>query len=389
MTEYPKFEFSNKDATRAGKVIAERRLFTAETEQEIRHAFKIANNWRDAHALPMRSIRQSIIYHMGANSASGITGARLKRMPAIIGKLRRKRLNLNQMQDLAGCRAIMESMDGVDTIAKTLREASRHEVHKIDDYLATPKPDGYRSCHVILKFNHEDDSNSAYHGKRVEVQIRSRLQHAWATSVEAVGLFRSEGLKNHEGSDDWLRLFCLMSGEFAEVENCPAPPGCEISSERRAEIRWLAAKINAVDVLDTINQGVLGSSLPTDPYSRPSHFLITFDKADKSVKVEAKFQPLSATNSYDAAERDAAESTNIVLVEVEKIETLKAAYPNYFGDVKTFTGYLKHVAQGQSAVDYARAVTQSRPPARSFLGDLSWLRRSPFKRPDNVGKRRS
>ena len=63
-----------------------------------------------------------------------------------------------------------------------------------------------------------------FHDRRVEVQIRTFLQHTWATAVEAVGAYRGENMKGGEGNSDWLRLFSLMSGEFAATENCALPP---------------------------------------------------------------------------------------------------------------------------------------------------------------------
>jgi hypothetical protein len=89
---------------RAGKVIAGDLAWNEQSAEEIRHAFLVANNWRDAHAFPMRSVRQQLIWYMGHRNLDGITAARLKRMHAIRKKLKRTDLNkhLNQLQDLGG-----------------------------------------------------------------------------------------------------------------------------------------------------------------------------------------------------------------------------------------------------------------------------------------------
>ena len=73
----------------------------------------------------------------------------------------------------------------------------------------------------MFSFCGRDADTVIYNGKRIELQVRTRLQHSWATAVEAVGLFRGEELKNHKGSEEWLRLFKLLSAEFAEAERCP------------------------------------------------------------------------------------------------------------------------------------------------------------------------
>lgn len=392
VSEYPRFGYSNNDVKRAGELIASRPTWTPDTDASIRHAFAIANNWRDAHAYPMKSIRMSVIQHMRHAGAEGITAARLKRMQAIRAKLGRVRLSLHQIQDLGGCRAILGSMEDVRKLVAAMSEGGKHELHKHDDYIGNPKADGYRGHHIILKFKDRRDALSAYNGRRIEIQVRTRLQHAWATAVEAVGLFRGEGLKNHLGSEGWLRLFVLMSGELAEVEGCVPPEGCLDGEGRRAEIRKLAKTLSAVSVLDVINQGVKGTDTPLVPGYRPTHYLIRYDTVAKTVSVEPKSSPLRAVESYGYAEGPdnlhGSESENVVLVEVDKVENLKAAYPNYFGDVSTFGAFLNNIANGTSAVEYSRIM--QRPPRLRRLeaaGDMAWLGRSRFPRPDAVKKR--
>jgi hypothetical protein len=59
---------------------------------------------------------------------------------------------------------------------------------------------------MVYKFRGSGEE-AVYNGRRVEVQVRTQLQHSWATAVEAVGLFRREDLKAGRGDLDWLRLF--------------------------------------------------------------------------------------------------------------------------------------------------------------------------------------
>lgn len=79
MANYPRFDYSNREVKRAGEVIASDLIWTDETAPRIREAFAIANNWRDSHAFPMRSIRYSAGYFMRKYGLEGITAARLKR----------------------------------------------------------------------------------------------------------------------------------------------------------------------------------------------------------------------------------------------------------------------------------------------------------------------
>jgi len=58
----------------------------------------------------------------------------------------------------------------------------------------------------------------------VEIQIRSRLQHLWATAVETVDFFTNQAIKSNEGQKDWVTFFRLVSSAFAKFENSPIIP---------------------------------------------------------------------------------------------------------------------------------------------------------------------
>jgi hypothetical protein len=116
MADFPRFEFSMRDVRRAGDALRGDLIWNDETADSIRDVFKIANNWRDSHAFPMRKLRYELIGQMRRQQVSGQTAARLKRMPSIRRKLRRISANLNQIQDMAGCRAILPSIKDVNAV---------------------------------------------------------------------------------------------------------------------------------------------------------------------------------------------------------------------------------------------------------------------------------
>lgn len=118
----------------------------------------------------------------------------------------------------------------------------------------------YRCHHLIYKFKGGGE-NSVFDGRRIEIQVRTRLQHAWATAVEAVGLMRQEDLKAGKGDADWLRLFELMSAELAMAEDCPQSTHVPGHLSRIREIRELNKKLNAVNTLEDLRHAVRG----TDP----------------------------------------------------------------------------------------------------------------------------
>jgi hypothetical protein len=396
MSEFPPFLYSNKAVKSAGNVIAGNMVWTDDTEPQIREAFQVANSWRDSHAFPMRSVRRSVIWHMRNNKLKGITAARLKRMQAIRGKLRRIRLSLYQLQDLGGCRVILNSMADLETLLAGIRASIPHEIWREDDYISNPKKDGYRSHHLIFSYRGRKKAGSSdttiYNGRRIELQLRTRLQHSWATAIEAVGLFRGEELKNHRGNMAWLRFFELISSEFAAIENCALPENAMPKTDRSREIRRLESELDAISVLDRVSQGVLGPDFPLAPGFEPSHYLISYDQATKTVSVIPYSKPKVATQSYDQAEaRDnqtGLNTQNVVLVEVDKIENLRAAYPNYFGDVELFRHHLRAIITGKDVAEFSRVPRQIRKPKVNEAIDVSWLRKNRFKNPENVSKRK-
>lgn len=177
-----------------------------------------------------------------------------------------------------------------------------------------------------------------------------------------------------------------MSAEFADAEGCPSRVDIPDKAARIREIVSLQEKLQAVSVLENIGHAVRGTTLPTSPGYRPTHFLIRFDSLSRTVAVEPHTIPKKAAASYGNAEesqnKSGEDQHTVVLVEADKIENLKLAYPNYFGDVEFFKQQLRALAHGKSAVEYTAV---PRPPASKKIPeervDPAWLMRSRFPKP--------
>ena len=391
---FPSSAYAKTEVRKAGQLLAQELIWSAESAPAIKEAFAIANSWRDSHAFPMRSIRYHVLHCMRHLGIHGLSAARLKRMKAIRMKLGRSPVTLDKLQDLGGCRFILPTIADVHALTDTLRTKVPHILRSERNYISEPKPDGYRSQHLM--FTYVGRKGRIIHdGCRIEVQVRTRLQHSWATTVESVGLFRGEQLKNHQGSGEWLRLFELMSWEFAEAERCLVSDTVPRQIQRCQEISDLAKSLDALGVLESVSLGFRETDFPLAPGYRPSHYLIRYNHTDKTVRVEPYNAATAATQSYDIAEHldnmTGNTTLTVVLVEVDKLDSLKAAYPNYFGDVELFTSQLRLVVQGKAASEYAIAERQPRQPNTERRIDLSWLKggRYPGARLDDRKTRRS
>ncbi len=335
MAEPPASPYSKSVVVGAGRAIAGKLPMGDEAIE----AYRIAHSWRNSHVLPMRRIRHELAWRSRRIQDEGLhVVARLKRMQSIRKKLSQTNYSLYQMQDLGGCRAILDSMSSVSALLDVYRSGGANRpIGREDDYVESPKADGYRCRHLIFKFNGPDDDQD-YGRHFVEVQIRTQLQHAWATAVEAVGLFENEDIKGGQGDPKWRRLFQIVSSDFAREEGSPIVPGTsEDEHERRRELVELAGDLDALKMLDGIREAIHFSDNVLSSEAR--YYMIRYDYVRREVHIRPHAYLPSGLIAY--VEQEQEDGFNTVLVEVDKLSDLKAAYPNYFLDVGLFTEKLR------------------------------------------------
>ncbi len=122
--------------------------------------------------------------------------SRIKTPQSIVGKLQRKGMPITpesareNLTDIAGVRVICCYIDDIYAIADLLTKYSGFQLRKIKDYIQNPKPNGYRSFHMIL-----DVPVYMSSGKQtapVEIQIRTIAMDFWA-SLEHQLHYKSTG----------------------------------------------------------------------------------------------------------------------------------------------------------------------------------------------------
>jgi ppGpp synthetase/RelA/SpoT-type nucleotidyltranferase len=197
--------YARGQVDKAGRILVSDKASPAEIDS----ALEILNNWRSSHSFPLNAIQMGIRKACNKYDTNFLVAQRLKRVSSIIQKLRRfPRMDLSRMQDIGGCRAVVASVDAVEELRNRYRNSSiKHELVNEKDYIQSPKSSGYRGIHLIYKY--KSDKKQTYNGLQIEIQIRSRLQHAWATAVETVGTFLQNSLKSSEGPEQWLTFFLI------------------------------------------------------------------------------------------------------------------------------------------------------------------------------------
>lgn len=127
-----------------------------------------------------------------------ITGRPAKSNISIIEKLQRIKSRLSQIQDIAGCRAIVSSLTEQDDVVRAAQEWLPSVV--VDDKRESPTH-GYRAVHLLVTHN----------GRCVEVQIRTRIQHFWASISEKLSDTYGQEIKYGFGNVDVLRHLMNLS----------------------------------------------------------------------------------------------------------------------------------------------------------------------------------
>jgi hypothetical protein len=332
-------KYSKGEVKRAGESLT---VSDLADDQRLR-AMDVLSNWRAAHAYPMHAVLIYLRNVAGRVDSNAVVAQRLKRTPSIIGKLvRYKSMSLSRMQDIAGCRAVVKSTLEVRALTRELTSSrTRNKLHKIDDYIEDPKESGYRGVHLVYKYNGEKNDYTDYF---VEIQLRSKIQHAWATALEIVDAFTKQTLKASKGESDWLDFFRYASVEFAKIEKCPVGAVGE-QIDTLAEVKRLAAKLNVLNKLNAFAVSTRHLSKMAD--STNAYFLLELTDNATTIRV-SKFlssRLTEATGAYLEKEEQAKtdESYNVVLVATNSIKALKQAYPNYFADSKDFLRLLTMV----------------------------------------------
>jgi putative GTP pyrophosphokinase len=111
--------------------------------------------------------------------------SRLKSLESILGKLQRRNLPLeldsvkSNIQDIAGIRVICNYVDDVYEVAELLSKQSDVAVLQVKDYIKNPKPNGYRSLHII--YTVPVFLSDGPHTTSVEVQFRTIAMDYWAS----------------------------------------------------------------------------------------------------------------------------------------------------------------------------------------------------------------
>ena len=220
----------------------------------------------------------------------------------------------------------------------------KHELISSKDYINQPKSSGYRSVHLIYRYSNEQAPS--YDGLLLELQIRTKLQHAWATAVETMGIFLDKALKSSEGPQSWLDFFSLTGSAFAHIEKTSPVPGYEALSKEDTLAKTMQTA-RSLDVKNRLNAFSIAANHIHQDKGGGSYHLVILDTEKKLVRVRSygRSSLNSASEEYGKIEKQIkdGEPLQAVLVSAGSLENLRRAYPNYFLDTREFVRYLDEI----------------------------------------------
>lgn len=340
-------QFSKSAVDKAGRTLAA--AGSAEEFDDI--AWDILGNWRASHAFPLNTVTVSLKGKVSRLGLDAVVVQRLKRSRSILSKLLRDSMRLTQMQDIGGCRAVVPSIDDVYSLrSRFYKSRSKHVLVSEDDYIAKPKKSGYRGIHLIYKF--QSSVKPEYNNLLLEVQLRSQVQHAWATAVETVGAVVGQALKSSQGEGLWLKYFQIASLalEYSETPAFGRTPYMSRGQVAR-ELEHLDERLEVNKKLSAFRAALRATEqpraksagyfllvlLPDEPGLQV--FSFSKDEADAAQKEYQRYERLLPFRSRQMPlfpELADYSGAQVVLVGAESFRSIREAYPNYYLDTEQF-----------------------------------------------------
>lgn len=295
---------------------------------------EILDEWRRAHLRPLSAIAMWL--RKPALDATDLAPAqRLKRRDTLLDKLISGRAkDASTMNDLGGCRLIFSDIESLNEFRIYLEKKSRAR-HKLThdrsryDYIESPKKTGYRGVHYVYSYiPSANNENSELHGLKIEIQLRTAVQHAWATAVEIADLVSNTRTKFEEGDGKYGEFFQVSSELLARSHE--ARTSClpeQTTVELRERFRGIEEEIGLMDRLAKLRE-------KGDIQKIKNHTVLAF-RADGDLDI------FGFTKSSRAVEKERELLTdeiysNVVYARASTPRSIRSSFRNYFSNTEDF-----------------------------------------------------
>lgn len=317
----------------------------------------VFDEYRKAHLQPLSETTIELQQLLDNYGAQYYIAQRLKRKPQIIRKLNRLHVRLTQLQDIGGCRIIVNTNSDVERLYEYLKEVVATQnvftIGRDTDYRERGRDDtGYRALHVILERS----------GCHLELQIRSRIQHYWAESIERTSVIYGHHLKEQEGDPLVIRYFKSLSDAFYEIE-----AGRKPSTAHKLEIDQLRENCEKIivesdkhKIFDSfVNEDIIKTLTEKESRNRKglNNWILIFDwNAGAFVSWDIVGRNTDeAVEAYIEYERQypSENGFEVVLIGSSEIATVRQTHSHYFG-IESYDSILENL--DTSIVGFSRKI---------------------------------
>jgi ppGpp synthetase/RelA/SpoT-type nucleotidyltranferase len=335
---------------RAGRTL----LNESSTDPELDAAWDAIANWRALHGFPLNTIAADLYQKVKRVDKSALVVRRLKRTRSMLAKLsKRPSMRLTQMQDIGGCRTVVNTIAQVEQLREMYaRSRSMHALVSEDNYIASPKASGYRSVHLVYRF--QSKAYPQYDKLLFEIQLRTLIQHAWATAVETVSAVLGQALKASEGEAHWLEYFQLAAAALEHLERGKHTIFSSLTKGQVArKLQRLSAQLDVSTKLSAYRNALKATENPRT--RNAAYFLLFLVPDQKKLQIQAftRHNADAAFREYEKFERmlplhppgrqlslfpelSDYSGAQAVLVGAESFKSIRDSYPNYYLDTGVF-----------------------------------------------------
>ena len=279
------------------------------------HALNRLAAYRQTFYADMSTVQNACIQLAKKIEANSIVVSRFKRYNTIISKLERyPSMKLAQIQDIAGCRIIFEKLTSVYELVDKLSQLPDYSVKYEKDYIHEPKDNGYQCYHLILENN---DSK-----RKVEIQIRTKEQHNWATLVEITDVIFKTNLKERSEPKDFCDALSILSKRNEEI-----------TIEENIQLMKFQEKKHFVQkLMNVFTKNIKNAEnrwRTTNPNDSKKYFVIQVEE-NESFSIKSYVSRKKAESTFLETFINNEDRNNVLVYLMEpKFENLVLAYSNY------------------------------------------------------------
>jgi ppGpp synthetase/RelA/SpoT-type nucleotidyltranferase len=321
----------------------------------------VIDEWRAAHRAVLNTFQA--ILRTRTRGKSIIVAQRHKRKSTIFGKLERfPEMQLARMDDVAGCRLIFSDIKDLYAFRGIIHRVRfnhkrRNDIDKYD-YIKRPKSTGYRGIHDVYIYDVNSAVGKHLKGLMVEIQYRTKVQHAWATAVELIGFITESQPKFQEGDMRYQNAMALASEILARaLESSHGPFPQKENTELMRDFLKLDKELKLLKTLKGLNS--VDSILSTNRNS-----ILIFSPSGE-LEIKTYNNEREALRALFQLEKEQS-GKDIVLVRADTSEEVRIAFKNYFSDAQDFVSFLEEGCQILSGVKMLNRKTLLKAPNKNM-----------------------